>query len=150
MRLAHEHIEKRKKQGQSYENAANATAIELVQCAEAHCRAFLVSSAYETTKDINKKLSPELSATIQQLIELYAIDTCMKSLGDLLRVCIFFSRFDFFHFIQSIFMNQTINSFSTSNFSILVYNIIGSECTAITTKIGGFIGENSAKCRWHR
>lgn len=73
----------------SNEHAANATAIELVQCAEAHCRAFLVSSAYEMTKDIHKKLSPELTKIIHQLIELYAIDTCMKCIGDLLRVCTF-------------------------------------------------------------
>lgn len=90
LRLAYQHIEERKKRGQSQEHAANATAIELVQCAEAHCRAFLVSSAYEMTKDIHKKLSPELTKIIHQLIELYAIDTCMKCLGDLLRVCIRF------------------------------------------------------------
>lgn len=89
LRLAHQHVEQRKKNGQSYENAANATAIELVQCAESHCRAFLVSSAYEMTKDIDSKLSPELAAVIHQLVELYAIDTCIKSTGDLLRVCVF-------------------------------------------------------------
>lgn len=88
LRLAHQHLEERKKKGQTYEHAANATAIELVQCAESHCRSFLVSSAYEMTRDIDKKLSPELSIVIQQIIELYAIDTCMKSLADLLRVCI--------------------------------------------------------------
>lgn len=89
LRLAYQHIEERKKRGLSNEHAANATAIELVQCAESHCRAFLVSSAYEMTKDIHKKLSPELTKVIHQLIELYAIDTCMKCLGDLLRVCKF-------------------------------------------------------------
>lgn len=87
LRLAHQHVEERKKMGQSYENAANATAIELVQCAEAHCRSFLVRSAYEMTKDIDENLSPELSAVIHQLVELYAVDTCLKSTGDLLRVC---------------------------------------------------------------
>lgn len=88
LRLAHQHVEERKKKGLSNEHAANSTAIELVQCAESHCRAFLVSSAYEMTKDVDKKLSPELAKVIHQLIELYAIDTCMKFLGDLLRVCI--------------------------------------------------------------
>lgn len=100
MRLAYQHIEERKKNGLTYEHAANATAIELVQCAESHCRAFLVSSAYEMTRDINNKLTPELATVIHQLIELYAIDTCMKSLADLIRVCLhilnsemnFFSR----------------------------------------------------------
>lgn len=87
LRLAHQHVEERKEKGQSNENAANATAIELVQCAEAHCRSFLVRSAYEMTKDIGKTLSPELAAVIHQLVELYAIDTCLKATGDLLRVC---------------------------------------------------------------
>lgn len=88
LRLAHQHLEERKKKGLTYEHAANATSIELVQCAESHCRSFLVSSAYEMTKDIDKKLSPGLSKVIHQLVELYAIDTCLKSLADLLRVCI--------------------------------------------------------------
>lgn len=88
LRLAYQHIEERKKKGLTYEHAANATAIELVQCAESHCRAFLVSSAFEMTKDIDKKLSPQLAKVIHELIELYAIDTCMKLLADLIRVCI--------------------------------------------------------------
>lgn len=91
LRLAHQHLEQRKKSGKTYENAANATAIELVQCAESHCRTFLVSSAYEMTRDINKKLSSELSKAIQKLIELYAIETCLRSLADLLRVCVLFT-----------------------------------------------------------
>lgn len=86
LRLANQHLESRKRQGLSVESATNATGIELVQCAEAHCRAFLVRSAYEMTKDINKTLSKELCAVLHQLIELYAYDTCMKSIGDLMRV----------------------------------------------------------------
>lgn len=86
LRLAHQHLEQRKKQGLSTEIASNQTAIELVQCAEAHCRAFLVRSAYESTKDISKTLSSELCKVLYQLIELYAVDTCLKSIGDLLRV----------------------------------------------------------------
>lgn len=81
-------MEQRKKNGQSYEHAANATGIELTQCAEIHSRAFLVSSAYEMTKDITKKLSPELSKVVLQLVELYAVDTCIKLVADLVRVCI--------------------------------------------------------------
>lgn len=85
IRLAHLHLEQRKKKGQSYEHAANATGIELTQCAEIHSRAFLVSSAYEMTKDITKKLSPELSKVVLQLVELYAVDTCIKLVADLVR-----------------------------------------------------------------
>lgn len=84
--MAYQHLERRKKRGMSNENATNATSIELVQCAEAHCRAFLVRSAYECTKDLAKTHSPELTAVIHQLAELYAVDTCMKMIGDLLRV----------------------------------------------------------------
>jgi len=85
IRLAHQHLEQRKKNGQSYEHAANATGIELTQCAEVHCRSFLLSSAYEMTKDINKKVSPELAKVILQLVELYAVDTCTKLIADLVR-----------------------------------------------------------------
>lgn len=86
LRLAHQHLEKRKQQGLSIEHATNATGIELVQCAEAHCRAFLVRGAHEMTKGINKTLSKGLAAVLHELIALYSYDTCMKSIGDLLRV----------------------------------------------------------------
>lgn len=86
VRLAHEHIELRKRQGLSHEDACNTTGLELVQCADAHCRTFIVQSAYEMTKDLQKSLSPQLATVVQQLIELYAVDTCMRLIGDLLRV----------------------------------------------------------------
>lgn len=88
--MAHLHLEDRKKKGQSYEHAANATGIELAQCAEIHCRAFLVSSSIHMTKEVYTKLSPELSKVVLQLVELYAVNTCIKLIADLLRVCIFF------------------------------------------------------------
>lgn len=84
--MAFEHVEERKNRGLSNEDAANQTSIELAQCAEAHCRAYLVQCAYEKTRNIDNTLSPELAAVIKQLTELYAIDTCLKLLGDLLRV----------------------------------------------------------------
>lgn len=87
LRLAHKHVEERMNGGQSYGKATNETAIELVQCAEAHCRSFLVQSAYEMVKDTNSsERAPELAIVIQQLVEIYAIDTCLKSIGDILRV----------------------------------------------------------------
>lgn len=86
LRLAHKHVEERMKGGLSYGKATNETAIELVQCAEAHCRSFLVQSAYQMIKDTNSKCAPELALVIQQLVEIYAIDTCLKSIGDILRV----------------------------------------------------------------
>lgn len=86
LRLAHQHVEERKKDGQSFGKATNETAIELVHCAEAHCRSFLVQSAYEMIKDAECKCAPKLAIVIHQLVEIYAIDTCLKSIGDLLRV----------------------------------------------------------------
>lgn len=86
MRLAYEHIENRKNLGYGPEDAANATSIELAAAAEAHCRAFLVQSSYEMTKNMGQTSSTSLTTVIQLLIELYAIETCTMALADLLRV----------------------------------------------------------------
>lgn len=86
MRLAYEHIENRKSLGYGPEDAANATSIELVQAAEAHCHAFLVQSSYEMTKNLGQTNSTALSTVVHLLLELYAIETCTRSLSDLLRV----------------------------------------------------------------
>lgn len=86
VRLAFEHIENRKRQGLSHEDACNSTALELVQCADVHCRTFIVQSADEMTKELHTKLSTELTLVLRQLVELYAVDTCMRLMGDLLRV----------------------------------------------------------------
>lgn len=64
----------------------NSTSIELAQAADAHCRSFIVQSAYEMTKNIGQNVSNSLATVIHNLIELYAIETCLKSLADLLRV----------------------------------------------------------------
>lgn len=84
--MAYEHIENRKNLGYGHEEAANQTSIELSHAAEAHCRAFLVQSSYEMTKNLGQTVSTSLATSIQLLIELYAIETCTKSLSDLLRV----------------------------------------------------------------
>lgn len=84
--MAYEHIENRKKLGFSQEEASNQTSIELAQAAEAHCRAFIVQSSYEMTKNLGQTVTTSLATAILLLIELYAIETCTKSLSDLLRV----------------------------------------------------------------
>lgn len=81
-------LEARKKKGYTQEEAANLTSIELAASADAHCRAFLVQSGYEMIEKASKSLSPALAVILRQIIELYAVETCMKSLGDLLRVSI--------------------------------------------------------------
>lgn len=57
-----------------------------MQCADVHCRTFIVQSADEMTKELHTKLTPELTLVLRQLVELYAVDTCMRLLGDLIRV----------------------------------------------------------------
>lgn len=86
VRICSENVEKRKKQGHGHEDACNLTSIELAQSAVAHCRAFIVQSSYETIKDINRNVSPPLGKVLHQLLELYAVTTCMRSVGDLLMV----------------------------------------------------------------
>ena len=62
------------------------TSIELVQASEAHCRAFIVHSSYEMIKIIQQNTTIELATVLQQLIELYATEACLKAAGDLIRV----------------------------------------------------------------
>ncbi|XP_037035975.1 probable peroxisomal acyl-coenzyme A oxidase 1 [Bradysia coprophila] len=85
IRLAYEHVENRKKLGHSHEDATNFSSIELAQSADAHCRAFIVQTAYEMTKNLESTVSTALATVLRQLIELYAVETCMKSIGDLIR-----------------------------------------------------------------
>ena len=87
IRLAYEHVQKHKDVGgNSHENATNLSSIELVQAAEAHCRAFIVYSTFEMIKTIKKNTSTELAKVLQYLIEMYAIEAGLKSVGDLIRV----------------------------------------------------------------
>lgn len=94
IRLAYEHVENRKKLGYSHEDATNMSSIELAQSAEAHCRAFLVQTGYEMTSNLGLTVSTALATVLHQFIELYAVDTCMKSIGDLIRV----SDFNYYSF----------------------------------------------------
>uniref|UniRef100_A0A1L8DZK4 Acyl-coenzyme A oxidase n=1 Tax=Nyssomyia neivai TaxID=330878 RepID=A0A1L8DZK4_9DIPT len=83
--IAFDHVEKRKKEGMSHENATNMTSIELAQAADAHGRSFLIQAAYESMQDFLKDVPPALGKVLQDLITLYAVDACLRSLGDLLR-----------------------------------------------------------------
>lgn len=86
VRQAYENIEKRKQQGRTHEEACNLTSIELASAAEAHCRAYLVQSGYEMTEKTVPAYSRALGTALRNIVELYTVDTCLKSLGDLLRV----------------------------------------------------------------
>lgn len=74
------------KKGQPYEYAWNDTSIELASVAELHGRTFLVETYYNSINNLNEGVSPELGVVLQQLLELYAVHTILRSTGDILRV----------------------------------------------------------------
>ncbi|GAB0088533.1 hypothetical protein DMENIID0001_029810 [Sergentomyia squamirostris] len=85
LKIAFENVEKRKKEGISHENATNLTSIELAQAADAHGRAFLIQAAYVSMKESLKQVPPALGEVLQDLITLYAVESSLRALGDLLR-----------------------------------------------------------------
>ncbi|CRK95525.1 CLUMA_CG008994, isoform A [Clunio marinus] len=82
--LAHKHLEARKKFC-SAEEAANQTGIELSAAAEVHCQAFLLHSAIEVLENAAKHSSPALAVVFRDVLELYAVDLAIRSLGHLLQ-----------------------------------------------------------------
>jgi acyl-CoA oxidase len=86
VRLANDHIERCKRLGQTHEHAANSAGIELAAAADAHCRAFLVQSGSVMIEKHLKNVSPALGNVLRNIVELYAVDACIKATGDLLRV----------------------------------------------------------------
>ena len=88
--MANEHLELRKRAGNSQEVATNLTSIELASAAESHCRAFMLQAGYEMIESSASNLSPALIKTLRHLIELHAVETCLKNMGDLLRVSNFY------------------------------------------------------------
>lgn len=89
------------------------SSIELAQSADAHCRAFLVQTAYEMTKDLGSTASASLVTVIHQFIELYAVDTCMKAIGDLIRVS----------FVQNFLTSKGNSDLHPSYMRIIVYGL---------------------------
>ncbi|XP_034937330.1 probable peroxisomal acyl-coenzyme A oxidase 1 [Chelonus insularis] len=83
IRLATENMDQRIKMGESPEDAWNHTSIELMQAAEAHCRAFIVARYIEWVKKLT--VSHELQQVLQQLCETYAIYWVLQRVGDFLR-----------------------------------------------------------------
>uniref|UniRef100_A0A023FBQ9 Acyl-coenzyme A oxidase n=1 Tax=Triatoma infestans TaxID=30076 RepID=A0A023FBQ9_TRIIF len=65
--------------GKQQEHVWNSCSNLLVQCAEAHCRTFLVDCFYEEIKTVN--VSPALKKVLTQLCELYAVYHLLKKLG---------------------------------------------------------------------
>ena len=72
--------------GSSLEVATNESSIELAACSESHCKVFLLSCGYKLLHEASQKCpSLGLGSIFMQLCELYAVDLCLKSLGDLLQ-----------------------------------------------------------------
>lgn len=85
IRLATENMDSRIQKGISSEDAWNQTSIELAQCADAHCRAFIVERFVEAVTQITSVSNP-LRQVLSQLCELYAIYNVLQRRGDFLQV----------------------------------------------------------------
>ena len=83
--LAYKHLEERKKT-LSHEEAFNQTGIELSQAAQIHCQLFLLQSATTSINNSTKTLSPGLGYILRDILELYAVELALRSLGSLLQV----------------------------------------------------------------
>ncbi|XP_017889643.1 probable peroxisomal acyl-coenzyme A oxidase 1 [Ceratina calcarata] len=81
IRLATENMDQRIRNGVSPEDAWNQTSIQLTQCAEAHCRAFIVKTFIESVRRVSS-MSAELRKVLYQLCELYAVHWLLQKRGD--------------------------------------------------------------------
>lgn len=100
------------RKGQQYEDAWNSTSIELVAAAEMHGRTIIVETFYNTVKKLNGCVSSQLGSVLEQLLELYAVNTALRCSGDLLRVNYFFffivtvGKFALIHSFKLSFLNE--------------------------------------------
>lgn len=86
IQIGYDNIERRKRSGgMTQEEAVNATSIELAQASEMHCRSFLVESSYKAINSMIGELSPALAKVLQDIIELYAVDSALLNLKYLMR-----------------------------------------------------------------
>lgn len=83
--LASRHLEERKNFW-SIEEATNQSGIELAKAAEIHCQVFLLQSAITSINNSIKAISPALAFVLRDVLELYAVDLAIRSLGAILQV----------------------------------------------------------------
>nr|CAI5843398.1 unnamed protein product [Callosobruchus analis] len=83
--LANRRLNERVAKGQAYEDAWNNTSIDLVSAAEVHGRTIIVEQFYNTVKVNKQKVSKELGIVLEQLLQLYAVNTALRCTGDFLR-----------------------------------------------------------------
>jgi acyl-CoA oxidase len=72
--------------GLASELAWNSVTVQLVEAAEAHCRAFMVERYVEALQTRMSHLSPELRTVMRQLCELYCVFWVLRCSGDFLQV----------------------------------------------------------------
>lgn len=85
IQIAYENIEARKGMGLAPEEAVNLTSIQLAKAAEMHCRAFLFESGYLSIGKVVKRMSPELGRVLQDMLELYAVDSALLNTSSLMQ-----------------------------------------------------------------
>lgn len=85
VQIAYDNVERRKRGGMTHEEAVNGTSIELAGASEMHCRAFLVQSSYAAIQQLVGELSPALAQVLQDVMELYAVDSALLNLRHLMR-----------------------------------------------------------------
>ncbi|KAF5294484.1 hypothetical protein FQR65_LT01610 [Abscondita terminalis] len=83
--LAWRHMNKRIEKGIPSEDAWNQTSIELAAAAEAHGRAFVISTYFKAMEDTKKMVSKSLRMVLMQLLDLYCVTSVFRCLGDILR-----------------------------------------------------------------
>lgn len=88
---AYKNLQKRTKSC-TLEEATNLTGIELTKVAELHCYTFLLQSALITFNKAIGTASPALGQVLNNILELYFIDTALCSLGVLLQVHLHFCK----------------------------------------------------------
>ncbi|XP_067631927.1 acyl-coenzyme A oxidase 1 [Eurosta solidaginis] len=85
-RLAFENMSKRIAEGQTEEEAANNTGIELTQAAELHGRQFVASVILEQIAGPkSKQRSKELNQVLYNILELYMVQTVLRHMNDIQR-----------------------------------------------------------------
>lgn len=111
-----------------YEDAYNETSIELVAAAEAHCRVFLVETYYNAFSELTN-ISDELRAVLKQLMELYAVHTILRNVGDLLRVG-----------------TDSVTSLVTMQIFCIVHKCAWKGCGKFAAMVRGSTNGSKAKC----
>jgi acyl-CoA oxidase len=79
-------LKQKETSGLQHEDAWNSISVQLVEAAEAHCRAFLVERYVEAVRISMNDISLELRAVMQQLCELYCVYWVLQRTGDFLMV----------------------------------------------------------------